>query len=137
MNLVDVVQEMVLGSTLGAQGVAERIGKKYRVLLGELNSESENFKLGADLLIPLMSACKDDAPLHYIAKSMGGVYVKLPEVASCDRNIIKVVKEFGEFIAAYGDGISDGNLSSDEKAKISKEGHEAITVIQELLCSLD
>lgn len=136
MALSDDVQEMVLNSSLGARDVAEAVGKKYPVLLNEMNSENDRHKLGADMLIPLMKACKSEAPLHYLSEKMGGVFIKLPEGKSCEQDIIKVVKEFGELIATYGEAISDGNLSLEDKKAIRKEGHEALTAIQELLCSL-
>lgn len=137
MSLSEEVQEMVLSSSIGARNVAEAVGKLYPVLLNELNPGNDKHKLGADMLIPLMKACNNEAPMHYLAKSLSGVFIKLLPAQSNERNIIKVVKEFGEFVAEYGKGISDGSLSANDIAKINREGHEALTAIQELLYSIN
>ncbi|MFW5497745.1 MULTISPECIES: phage regulatory CII family protein [unclassified Maridesulfovibrio] len=136
MALSDEVQEMVLNSTLGARDVAEAVGKKYPVLLNEMNSENDRHKLGADMLIPLMNACNSVEPLRYLSERMGGVYIPLPETKDCEQDMINVVTEFGEFVAAYGRAIKDKKLTADEKDEIRKEGHEALTAIQGILCNL-
>ena len=133
--LTEILHEMVLKSGRSHE-IAEAMGKNYYVLLNELNPANDNHKLGADMIMPIMRICQSNELLHFLAKKFGGVFIKLPETESCERDVIRVVKEFGEFIAAYGEGIEDGSLSSSDKAKISKEGHEALTAIQELLCSI-
>ena len=137
MSLSEEVQEMVLSSSIGARNVAEAVGKLYPVLLNELNPGNDKHKLGADMLIPLMKACNNEAPMHYLAKSLSGVFIKLPEVPSKDGNLISVVTEFGELISTYGKAFEDGKITAEEKAAIKKEGQEALTAIQTLLCSLD
>ncbi|MBI9112226.1 phage regulatory CII family protein [Maridesulfovibrio ferrireducens] len=134
-TLTELLHEIVQKSGCSRE-VAEAVEKKYHVLLNELNPDSDSHKLGVNMLIPIMRICRTVEPLHFLAKKFGGVFIKLPESDSCERDVIKVVKEFGEFIAAYGEGIKDGSLSCSDKVKIRKEGHEALTAIQELLCSL-
>ncbi|HAS89202.1 MAG TPA: transcriptional regulator [Desulfovibrio sp.] len=119
-----------------AQRVADRVGKNYNVLLNELNPLADRSKAGADLLLPIMEVCKNVDPLHYLAERMGGVFIQLPEVPDCERDMINVVTEFGEFVATYGKAIEDKKLNPGEKKEISKEGYEAIAAIQGILCSL-
>ncbi len=137
MSFIDIVRKMVLDSDIGARAVAEMVSKKYHVLMNELNSENTSHKLGADLLEPLMKACRSDAPMHHLAASMGGLFIRIPEGNCSNISLVKAVKEFGELIAVYGQAIEAGKLSSSDKMRIRKEGQEALTAIQELLCGLD
>ena len=77
MSFMDKVLEMVIHSHIGAQTVAENVGKKYLVLLNELSSK--NHKFGADILIHLMKACRTGEPMHSLAASMGGLFIKVSD----------------------------------------------------------
>ncbi|WP_432737441.1 phage regulatory CII family protein [Maridesulfovibrio sp. FT414] len=137
MKLTDSVRKMVLDSDIGARAVAARVNKKHHVLLNELNSENTSHKLGAELLIPLMKACGSDAPVHLLAAEMGGLFIKLPAENCSNTTLVKAVKEFGELISVYGGAIEKDELTDEVKLQIRKEGQEAMTAIQELLCGLD
>lgn len=137
MKLTDTVRKMVIDSNIGAREVAVIVDKKYHVLLNELNSENTSHKLGAELLVPLMKACGSDVPMHLLAADMNGLFIKIPEENCSNASLVKVVKEFGELIAVYGEAIERGNLNDNDKKLIRKEGQEAMTAIQELLCGLD
>lgn len=137
MNLLEVTQKMVLDSDIGARNVASRIGKKYHVLLNELSPENYNHKLGADLLIPLMNACRSVMPLHHLSAQMNGVFISLPDIKCKNTNLVRAVKEFGDLISAYGEAVDNLDFTKKEKERILKEGHEALTAIQELLYGLE
>ncbi|WP_051249732.1 phage regulatory CII family protein [Maridesulfovibrio zosterae] len=137
MKLTDTVRKMVIDSDIGAREVAAIVDKKYHVLMNELNSENTSHKLGAELLVPLMKACSSDSPMQLLAADMRGLFIKIPDGNGSNASLIKAVKEFGELIAVYGETIERGNLNDNDKKRIRKEGQEAMTAIQELLCGLD
>ncbi len=137
MKLTQAVRKMVINSDVGTRAVAAEVGKKHHVLLNELNYENASHKLGAELLVPLMKACGSDSPMHLLAAEMNGLFIKLPEESCSNASLVKAVKEFGELIAVYGEAIERGELKDDGKKLIRKEGQEAMTAIQELLCGLD
>ncbi|MEZ6854178.1 phage regulatory CII family protein [Halodesulfovibrio aestuarii] len=122
---------------LKAEQVAERLGKPYSTLMNELNSAIESHKFSVALLIPLMQVVGSDAPAHYIAGAMGGVFLPLP-TAENDCNAVQeqalvTVKEFGEFIAEISASLLDGDLSDNDKSRIRKEGYESLQAISALM----
>ncbi len=70
-TLTEVTSEMVIGSSAGAKNVAEQVGKAYHTLMRELNEDDQHAKLGANLILPLMSACDSVAPLEHLARRTG------------------------------------------------------------------
>lgn len=137
MKLTESVRKMVINSDIGTRAVAAKVDKKHHVLLNELNYENTSHKLGAELLVPLMKACESDSPMHLLAASMGGLFIKTPDATGSNMTLVKAVKEFGDLISIYGEAIEGGALSAEKKLLIRKEGQEAMTAIQELICGLD
>ena len=123
-------------SGIGAQTIADMLGWRYATMMSELSGQPGH-KLGVDKLLPLMDVSGSDAPLHFLAREMGGVFIKLPEVREGDdpvqQQCLVAVREFGEMIAACADALADNDLKPDERAKILREGHEAVTAIMALL----
>lgn len=123
MNLLEVVHRMVLHSDIGARNVAERVGKNYYVLLNELNPGNDKHKLGADLLVPLMSNCRSVEPIHHLAEQMGGVFIKMPEIADSEaarKTSMEAMSELGAMCRSFehaleqkgpgGDHVTDEEL---------------------------
>lgn len=137
MSFIDIVRKMVIDSDIGARAVAGIVGKKYHVLMNELNSENTSHKLGADILEQLMKACRSDVPMHHLAASMGGLFIRIPKAECSKISLIKAIKEFGELIAVCGQTIENGSLSNNEKKIIRQKGQASLTAIQELLYGLE
>lgn len=137
MKLTETVRKMVINSDIGTRAVAAKVGKKHHVLLNELNYENTSHKLGAELLVPLMKACGSNSPMHLLAAEMGGLFIMIPDENCPNATLVKAVKEFGDLISVYGEAIEDGELNDEDKVLIRKEGQEAMTAIQELICGLD
>ncbi len=84
-SLTAVLHELVkhAPSELTARTIAELAGKDYNTLMSEL-SRQPGHKLGADLLLPLMELTGSDAPLNFLARERGGVFVPMRPDATAD-----------------------------------------------------
>lgn len=132
-SLTAVLHELVkhAPSELTARTIAELAGKDYNTLMSEL-SRQPGHKLGADLLLPLMELTGSDAPLNFLARERGGVFVPLrPDATAADLGpaILKSVREFGEYAAEAAQDIADGKIPADQLQRILKEGQEAAAAI--------
>lgn len=47
------------------------------------------------------------------------------------------VKEFGELIAGCAEALGDNSLDADDRSRIRREGHEAVTAIMALLKAVE
>lgn len=115
--------------------IAELLGKPYTTLMNELNPEQPGAKFGAELLLPVMELTDSDEPLHYLAKRRGGVFIKLSKAGASmgERQLIRTVKEFGEFASVTGEALEDGRLTQEERRRILKEGYESVEAHMALL----
>ena len=132
-SLTAVLHELVkhAPSELTARTIAELAGKDYNTLMSEL-SRQPGHKLGADLLLPLMELTGSDAPLNFLARERGGVFVPMrPDATAADLGpaILKSVREFGEYAAEAAQDIADGKIPADQLQRILKEGQEAAAAI--------
>jgi HAMP domain-containing protein len=135
-SLAAVVHGMVkrAPSGLDAKSVADYLTLNYQTMMSEL-SRQPGHKLGADQLLPLMDACDSNAPLVFLARQRGGVYVPMPDpqLAGVDlalaRKLADATREFAEFMQEVALGISDGTINAPELARIDKEGDEALEAI--------
>lgn len=124
------------GSGLDALTIADLVGKPYATLMSEL-SRQEGHKLGADLILPLIESTGMDMPIRFLARQLGGAFVKIPAPAICNAGLVQAlaesVKEFGEFAAETAVDISDGDIPADQLARIQQEGNEAIEAIAAMI----
>ena len=133
-SLTGICQEAV--QQRGTKVVAAELGVNSDVFGNELNPFNDRNKLGADMVYPIMRACDDDAPLHFLARLRHGVFIKLPRPNPdnpVDQSAIKVVKEFGELMATYGQALDDGAIDRRDLRDILKEGYEAVEAIMSML----
>ncbi|WP_027185626.1 phage regulatory CII family protein [Desulfovibrio inopinatus] len=123
-------------SGIGAQRIASMMGWKYATMMSELSGQPGH-KCGVERLLPIMDVTDSDEPLHFLAHERGGVFVKLPTYSEDESPIqqqcLVAVKEFGELIATCAEALADMKLEKDERDRITREGHEAVTAIMGLL----
>jgi hypothetical protein len=138
-SLTAVCHQMSLRapSGLAAHTVAELAGyTNYNTFMSEISAQPGH-KLGADKLLPLMDACGSDAPLEFLARERGGVFIRTPEAASGSGELAKTladsVREFSEFMQETALSISDGQIPRDQFDRITKEGMEAVEAIMAML----
>lgn len=134
-SLTAVLHQMVLRapSGLDVRTIGELAGyKSYQTLMSEL-SRQPGHKLGADMLLALMDAARSDAPLVFLARERGGVFISLPDAASSGVDLVQAlatsIREYGEFATEVARSISDGVITADELARIEREGDEAVEAI--------
>lgn len=137
-SLVAVVHQTVLHAPNGldAHSVAPLAGyDSYQTMMAELTQDGR--KCDMDRLLPLMDATGSDAPLEFLARHRGGVFLRTPEPAESGGELAaalgRSVKEFGEFMEQVALSISDGDIPADQLARMSKEGEEAVEAILAML----
>jgi hypothetical protein len=138
-SLTAVCHQMALRAPSGltAHSLAELCGySNYNTFMSEISGQPGH-KLGADKLLPLMDVCGSDAPLEFLARERGGVFIRTPEAAEgggeLARTLAASVKEFGEFMQQTAVSISDGRIPRDQLDRINKEGMEAVESIMAML----
>ncbi|UJX40403.1 transcriptional regulator [Desulfovibrio sp. JY] len=123
-------------SGIGAQTIANMLGWHYPTMMSELSGQPGH-KCGVDRLLPVMDITDSDEPLHFLAREMGGVFVRLPSIDDGDdpvqQQCLVAVREFGELIAACADALADNTIKPDERIRIRREGYEAVAAIMALL----
>lgn len=131
-SLRQCVHASVLGcDTLDGKGIAERLGLNYQTFMSSVSGQPKH-KLDADWLLPIMATTGSVEPLQFMAREMGGVFVKVkPCMGTGDLmdTLISSVKEFGEYAAECAEDIRDGRLPRDQHDRILKEGQEALASI--------
>lgn len=108
---------------------------EYGTFMNQLSLQ-ERHKLGADLVLPIMNITGSHAPMHFLARELGGIYVAMPKQAgmtALSDSLLASVKEFGEYVAESAKDIADGYLPRDQYDRIQKEGQEALAAILNML----
>ena len=112
-SITAVVHQAVLRapSGLDARIIAEVAGyRHYNTMMSEL-SRQQGHKLGADMLLPLMDAAQSNAPLEFLARQRGGLFLPLPEPACGGgellQSLARSIREFGEFAASAGEDLGE------------------------------
>ena len=121
---------------LSPEQIADLLGCSYATLMSELSGQPGH-KLGAERMLGIMKITASRAPMQYLARELGGVFIELPECpAGCHeitRSLLQSIREFGEFASEVGQSLEDGTITEPELSKISSEGHEALTAIMRVI----
>ena len=127
-------------SGLDAYVIADLIGKPYATLMSELGRQPGH-KFGADLVLPAMQKTGSDRGMHFLARELGGVFVRLPEsqgpLRPTAQQCVAAIKEFSEFIQSIADALEDGRITRPEFEKARKEGYESIRSSMVLLEAME
>ena len=117
---------------LSAQEIADLLGCAYPTLMSELSGHPGH-KLGARRMLEIMKISGSVAPMNFMSRELGGVFVQLPHGTLRDheitRSLVESIRQFGEFAAQVGRSLEDGTITAEELARISAEGQEALTAI--------
>jgi hypothetical protein len=101
ITLTEIIRDAVFNSGVPAKTVAQDLGKAYSTLLRELNPDDESCKIGADLIGPLMLACKDISPLRHLAALVGFGLVPLKGVEPDKETLAEELCDDLQAVAAY------------------------------------
>lgn len=73
------------------------------------------------------------APVHYLAERFGLVVLSVPcdktTVHSCEKELLRVIEEFGELARESSHALADGKIRRKESESIETEGWETIRQI--------
>ena len=134
-SITPVCHQMVLRAPSGISSkvVWELAGySNYNTMMSELSGQPGH-KIGADKLLPLMDACDSDAPVEFLARERGGVFLKIPQPAECGGELVaglaNSIREFGEFASIAAEHISDGDVDAAEMARIDKETNDVVEAV--------
>lgn len=136
--LTPILHQIALRAPSGidARSIADLVHVNYQTMMSELSGQPGH-KCGVERLLPLMAVSGSDAPMHFLARELGGVFIRLPQagegVGPVQQQCMVTCKEFGDLISACGEALASGSLEPDEVARINREGHEAVTAIMALL----
>lgn len=122
-------------SGLTASSIAELIGRDYNTLMSELSGQ-KGHKFGADLVLPVLRVTGSLAPMNFLARELGGVFICIPHTVGQNalvNSLLASVREFGEFAAETSADIADGKLPADQYTRICKEGQEAASAILKVM----
>ena len=125
---------------MSVEQIADLVGRRYTTLLNEL-AQQPGHKLGADLVLPLMDATGSLKPMHFMARQMGGTFVRLPlvdtPVAEASQQTIAAMHDFAELLTAVTDALQDGRVTLGELELIGAKGDKAVRGILTLLRELE
>lgn len=117
---------------LSAEQLADLVGCSYATLMSELSCQPGH-KLGAERMLALMKSAGSVAPLQFMARELGGVFVEMPHCSSgcheITRSLLESIREFGEFASEVGRSLEDGTITHEELERINVEGQEALAAI--------
>ena len=125
---------------ISAEAVADALGMRYATLMSQLSAQPGH-KLGAEIVLPIMQLTGASAPMHHLARQMGGVYVELPPVSpgshEVTASLVESVRQFGEFAAQVAQSLDDGInkdksrgiITAEEQARIARDGQMALSAI--------
>ena len=120
-------------SDVDARTVAERIGKRYTYLVDAVNPDRGELQFQARLLVPLMLATGNAAPLEWLAREMGGTYVPLPQLTPADDEVrtafMQAVRELGEDSSLIDRVLSDELVTPSEADAVDQEIDQTIRAL--------
>ncbi len=121
---------------LSAEQVADVLGCPYATMMSEL-SRQPGHKLGAERMLELMKATEGRAPMHEMARELGGVFVEMPPLSvsghEVTRGLVACISEFGDFAAQVAHAMDDGTVTEEELARICADGQAALAAILKVM----
>jgi hypothetical protein len=126
--------------------IAEEIGMSENYLTRAALPDADESDTGTGCrfplkkLVPLIKATNDYSVLDAIEQSVVRVGVPLPPLCGAStadicRLTMQSVGEFGELVREVERAIADNQIKPSERARIQKEGYEALQAILGLLLS--
>ncbi len=107
-SIYDVITTMIEESGKPIKALAKEVGKPYPTLMRELNVEDQGAKLGVELLLPLMKACRSVMPLRFLASRMGHRVVSMEPVSPDKPTLLEEMLTTYPSLAEYHRAIMEG-----------------------------
>jgi hypothetical protein len=115
--------------------IAERVGRTESTLGKECSRYDEDHYPPLRMVVPLTLASENDALVTYLARAVGGVFVRIE--SSIGRGVdqehaARAVATFGQLLHQFGEALADGTITDQEADAIQYAGDDTITAIAAL-----
>lgn len=132
-SIQEAIYCAALHSAADSGAVAEAIGKRRGYLLDAANPDRDEVQFQARLLIPLMLATGNLAPLRFLARELGCALVELPTAIPAPGDVRQkftvAVKEIGEDAAELERALADNRVSADDALRMKRELRDTIEAL--------
>lgn len=140
MNLMDSARHTAQAYPGGAEALAQRMGMSGALLRGKLNDSDRNhlYLTDAELMVSLSG---DHRMVREWAASLGYTLQPMEQEAGRDDSsvldlVLQVGRSGGELSRVICDALSDGKITRNEMAAISRASHEDQTSVLRLVARL-
>ena len=147
MTLKDCLYQTLHRSKKPLKQIAEDIGVSESYLYRAALPDQEESDTGTGCrfplkyLVALIRSTGDFSTLDHIENSLGRVAITLPRSAANLTDICRLtlqsVQEFGELMSEVKESLDDNLITSDELARIFKEGYHVQQSVAALIAALE
>lgn len=115
--------------------MAERIGRKPNYLRKACSRHDDAHPFRGDLIVPMTLASADHPDrcnyvlVEYVARGVGGIFVRVPANTGRFGVTPNVLREVGEYLQALASGSADARYTRAEAVRIRREGMEVVAAI--------
>lgn len=136
MDITIALQRASRNFEHGTAALAARLGMSITSLSHKTSPTYPGAHCSPEEMLELMQVTGDHGALHAMAVQLGYVLLPMPAMesqAECTITLASAVAEFGEFIAEAAKDLADGRVTDNERARIEREGAQALAAIERLL----
>jgi len=112
--------------------IAERIGRTESTLGKECSRYDDEHHPPLRLVVPLTIASENDALITYLARAVGGVFVRIEHEIGRgleQERVARLVAQFGELLHRSGDAMADDTITTDEADQVEHAGNDVVTAV--------
>lgn len=138
MNIQDAAHLIGHEYPGGAQAMADRMGIVRAVFNSKLNPNTTTHHLTVVEALRMQQLAGRYDILFSMAESCGFVCVPMPGDIheNIDRDVARMIKEFGDYIGRVSDAIEDGRVTPNELKRCEKELSEMMAAANALQAAL-
>lgn len=138
MNILDAAHMIGHEYPGGAGPLADRMGVGHVVFNNKINPNNTTHHLTLVESLRMQQLAGRNDVLFAMAEALGFVCMPMPQLhhENVDREVAKLCKEFGEYIASVSQAIEDGNVTGNELKRCEHELSELIGVANALQATL-
>lgn len=108
---------------MDSKAIASAMGIRHGYLAQAVNPDDDAHHLQAKLLLPLVHVTGNTAPVEWLARASGGVFVPLPPTTTgeCPRAAgLAIVQQLGEVARVTEQALADNSINPDEAEEIHR-----------------
>lgn len=127
-TLQEAIYCCVHHSAIAPQQIAERLAIRVTYLHDAANPDRDEHQFQARLLLPLMTATGNLAPLRFLNAALGRIDIPVPAIDTDGDDVLsgylRLVREVGEDSALLERVMADGSVTPDEALRVKRETRE-------------